>query len=149
MMTEKCADENGACNCSGTVHYGRADKNQDFATMTKKTFRSMKMSEHSEHFVNGFVGCNNNVFDDPSPGKKKQCFCERPKPPAEMPKKENLKQCGYEKNGDSCTCQGTVFYGRENENKTREEAMIEYEKTNKTAVPLTLEEMFKFPFAQK
>lgn len=79
----------------------------------------MQMSHKSKKLngtdkLNGVIHCDNSFFGDPMPGKKKQCFCERQMKPIGGKvdnKTETVKYCGSE--GETCSCQGRVFYGKE------------------------------------
>jgi hypothetical protein len=57
---KKCADENGLCQCNGTVTYGAPQKNP---TAIKKL--------KSE----GEIICDNETFGDPLVGTVKACYC--------------------------------------------------------------------------
>jgi hypothetical protein len=67
-----CANENGNCQCQGTVYYG-ADG----------AFRSK--------IANGNIGCNSHEFGDASPGKVKSCYCSHDPSRQLFPKVETSK----------------------------------------------------------
>jgi hypothetical protein len=111
-IVEKCGMEGEPCDCITTVHYGDGAA-KDFSEMSKTYFKTKEISTQDKN--RGFVDCSNNVFGDVLPGKKKQCFCERPEKPQDL-KEKHLNKCGSE--GDNCQCQGRVFYGQETDAKT-------------------------------
>jgi hypothetical protein len=113
-VVEKCGMEGESCDCTTTVHYGDGAA-KDFKEMSKKYFKTHGATP--EEIKRGFVDCDNNLFGEVLPGKKKQCFCEREEKPEEL-KEKHLRKCGSE--GDKCQCQGRVFYGRETDAKTIE-----------------------------
>lgn len=53
----QCATEGGACACDGFVRYGES------TTYTEPMA------------IDGTINCNNNVFGDPIPGRRKYCQC--------------------------------------------------------------------------
>jgi len=69
-----CASEHGNCKCKCTVYYGRKNYNGG----SRKSWRDMVQDrfEKKEH-VNGQIKCSNGAMGrDPTPGHKKQCYCE-------------------------------------------------------------------------
>lgn len=102
MLVEKCADENQKCSCLGKVHFGVAEGKSKFSSaFASKDLRKIAPEK-------GSINCSSAEFGDPAIGKAKQCLCERPKPPAPLPK--TVRQCGEE--GEVCKCNGTVYMGR-------------------------------------
>jgi hypothetical protein len=81
-----CANEHGTCRCTGTIWYGKHNR------WTSKSGRT------------GTTGCNNGVFGDPYGGTVKECRCEAATPKGTY--------CARE--GGSCTCTGTIWYGKHN-----------------------------------
>jgi len=84
--TGKCADENGACHCTGRVRYGANGVFTDWRNIAGTT-----------------TGCNNVAFGDPIPGVVKACYCD------ERYDTGNAVKCADE-NGQ-CSCNGQVRYG--------------------------------------
>ena len=102
MMVEKCADENQKCSCLGNVHFGVVEGKSAFSSaFVSKDLRKIAPEK-------GSINCSTVEFGDPAVGKAKQCLCERPKPPAPLPK--NVRKCGEE--GELCKCNGQVYMGR-------------------------------------
>ena len=102
MLVEKCAEEDGKCACFGKVHYGVAA-----GSGSAPGFSSAPISKDLRKTGKGSIDCTTAEFGDPAIGKKKQCFCERPKPPSPLPK---ATKCGDE--GELCKCNGQVYMGR-------------------------------------
>jgi hypothetical protein len=98
FVVEQCSMEGEPCNCTTTVHYGDGAA-KDFKEMSKTFFKTIDISETDSK--KGFVDCDNNIFGDVLPNKKKQCFCERPEKPEDL-KEKHLSKCGSE--GDQCQC---------------------------------------------
>jgi len=106
MLMEKCADENSTCKCLGKVHFGVLASNTDGSANFSSNFVTKDVRKLAPK--KGAIECSNAQFGDPAVGQKKQCFCERPKPPAPLPK--NVTKCGDE--GEMCKCKGTVYMGK-------------------------------------
>jgi hypothetical protein len=137
MVVEKCGKEGEECDCATTVHYGDGDA-KDFKEMSKTFFKTKELTKKES--VAGFVNCDSNVFGDPHPSKKKQCFCERQDKPKNLKPDGHFTKCGSE--DDKCECQGRVFYGREDDDDS-----IAKRKPSGSDVPyLTPKEMFAFPW---
>jgi hypothetical protein len=109
-VIEKCGMEGEDCECITTVHYGDGAA-KDFAEMSKTYFKSITVAPND--FKRGWIDCGNNLFGDVLPGKKKQCFCERPDKPQNLKPDGHFEKCGSE--DDHCQCHGRVFYGREDD----------------------------------
>ena len=102
MLVEKCANENEKCSCLGKVHFGVVNDSNTFSSaIVSKDIRKLAPQK-------GFIDCNTSEFGDPAIGQKKQCLCERPKPP--VVKAKSMKKCGEE--GELCKCNGKVYMGR-------------------------------------
>ena len=124
---------------------------EDFIDMMALSHKTKKV-EGTDRSA-GFLKCSTNVFGDPIPGSKKQCFCEREKKPlgGVDNKTESVRYCASE--GGNCQCQGRVFYGKEyDESKP---ATIDLDpipqggKTHNKQPELNFKEMIKFPFTEQ
>ena len=96
---ERCAGEGEECVCAGRVTYGLEQINR----VSPAVFEQVIRKPHKIEPSHGSIMCNNEVFGDPTPGRRKQCFCE-----TGVFAKHVLK-CGDE--GEDCTCKGNIFYG--------------------------------------
>merc|ERR1719321_2432835 len=104
MRGDHAANEGKACDCKGTIFYGKRFVSGKPGSGKTLKFADVMRGDHKEKAVSGTVKCNSATMGgDPAPFYYKQCFCQKSDP-------DEPHKCANE--GKHCDCKGTVFYGK-------------------------------------